>query len=122
MELEAAGAVDEGNIYWPRLGLQPCEGPEHTKATMVRTRELKYVRRLYEKDELYDLRTDPQELHNRIDDPGLRSQLAELKDRMLTFYQDTADVVPHTAAHLAELQRRLTASSGDLCPGGQGRA
>jgi hypothetical protein len=38
---------------------------------MCRTREFKYVRRLYESDELYDLRADPQELSNRVDDLSL---------------------------------------------------
>ena len=62
---------------------------------MCRTKGFKYVRRLYESDELYDLRTDPGELNNRIDDPALAGVLAELKDRLLTFYLETGDVVPH---------------------------
>ena len=52
---------------------------------MCRTRDYKYVRRLYEQDELYDLRADPGELHNRIDDPALADVLAQLKERLLTF-------------------------------------
>ena len=47
------------------------EGPEYGKAAMVRTQTHKYVLRLYEQDELYDLVPDPQELHNRIGDPAL---------------------------------------------------
>ena len=39
--------------------------------------------------------TDPQELDNRVDDPALAGVLAELKDRLLTFYLQTCDVVPH---------------------------
>ncbi len=62
---------------------------------MCRTQDFKYVRRLYEPDELYDLRSDPAELHNRIDDPSLASVLLELKERLLTFYLETSDVVPH---------------------------
>ena len=62
---------------------------------MIRTRDHKYVRRLYESDELYDLRADPGELHNRIADPALAGVLAQLKDRLLTFYLETGDVVPH---------------------------
>lgn len=94
MELESVDNQVPSGLYYPRLKLQRSEGPEHTKATMCRTREYKYVRRLYEPDELYDLREDPRELHNRIDDPTLAPVLAELKDRMLTFYQETCDVVP----------------------------
>jgi len=82
-------------IYWPRLSLQQADGPMHTKAVMCRTHQYKYVRRHYETDELYDLHTDPQELHNRIDDPAMAEVLAQLKDRMLTFFLETGDVVPH---------------------------
>lgn len=90
------GIEDPDNLYWPRVGLQQSEGPEHTKAVMVRTATHKYVRRLYESDELYDLTTDPGELHNRIDDPALGEVRLALKERMLTFFLETGDVVPHT--------------------------
>ena len=93
MEAEANQSPDF--LYWPRLVLQRGEGPQHGKATMCRTKDYKYVRRLYEKDELYDLQADPSELHNRIDDPALAGVKEELKERMLTFYQETCDVVSH---------------------------
>jgi arylsulfatase A-like enzyme len=95
MELESGSSQIPSGLYWPRVNLQTSEGPEHTKATMCRTREWKYVRRLYEQDELYDLTGDPQEMVNRIDDPSLAGVLADLKERLLTHYQETADVVPH---------------------------
>ena len=94
MELESDIDSTPGDLYLPRLYWQRREGPEHTKAVMVRTREYKYVRRLYETDELYDLRQDPQELYNRIDDPALANELAALKERLLTFYLETGDAVP----------------------------
>lgn len=97
MELESVDNQVPSGLYYPRLKMQRSDGPEHTKATMCRTREYKYVRRLYEPDELYDLRADPRELVNRIDDPALTPVLAELKERMLTFYQETADVIPWRA-------------------------
>jgi len=95
MELESETSQAPTGLYWPRVNLQTSEGPEHTKAVMCRTQEYKYVRRLYEPDELYDLRADPGELVNRIDDPALAPVLARLKDCMLTFFLDTGDVVPH---------------------------
>ncbi len=95
MELESASSNDPSGLYWPRSGLQAGEGPEHTKAAMCRTHDFKFVRRLYERDELYDLRADPFERHNRIDDPALAEELSRLKDRLLTWYQETCDVVPH---------------------------
>jgi arylsulfatase A-like enzyme len=93
MELDSQDNQASTGLYWPRVGLQR-RVPEHTKATMCRTHALKYVRRLYEQDELYDLRADPGETTNRIADPALAGDLAALKDRLLTFYQETADTVP----------------------------
>lgn len=95
MELEST-IRDHGMIspYWPRLSLQRSSGPEHTKAAMCRTRDVKYVRRLYERDELYDLRDDPQETVNRIDDPAMAEPRARLSERLLTWYQETCDAVP----------------------------
>ena len=95
MEAESTSSQVTSGLYWPRVGLQTSAGPEHTKAAMCRTHEYKYVRRLYESDELYDLRADPDERHNRIDDPSLAGELARLKDRLLTWYQETCDAVPH---------------------------
>ena len=86
---------DPEGLYWPRVHLQALDGPEPTKAVMCRTAAHKYVRRLYEQDELYDLNADPQELHNRIGDPSLAAVLGELKEHMLSFFLDTGDVVPH---------------------------
>jgi len=83
-----------GGLYWPKSSTQASDGPEPTKAIMCRTKEFKYVRRLYEADELYDLRCDPRELQNRIDDPILAGVAAQLRDRLLTFFLETGDVVP----------------------------
>jgi arylsulfatase A-like enzyme len=94
MELESVSSQTADGAYWPRLSIQRADGPEHGKGTMCRTSRFKYVRRLLERDELYDLRSDPWERENRIDDPGLSDVAAGLRDRMLTFYQETCDVVP----------------------------
>ena len=94
MELESDIDTHPGDLYLPRLYWQRRTGPEHTKAVMVRTRDFKYVRRLYETSELYDLRSDPQELRNRINDPSLAEELRELKERLITFFLETGDVVP----------------------------
>ncbi len=93
-EQESIPDDPEMSLYWPRMHAQTTDPIAHTKATMCRTQRYKYVRRLYEKDELYDLALDPQELVNRIEDPAYVPILLELKERMLTFYQETADVVP----------------------------
>lgn len=82
-------------LYWPRMTAQQSI-PEHGKAVMCRTQTHKYVYRLYEKHELYDLQADPAELHNRIDDPALAHVAESLRNRTLQFMVETADVVPQT--------------------------
>jgi arylsulfatase A-like enzyme len=92
-EYPANEAVD--GLYAPRLRLQLTdEGPYHGKAAMCRTATHKYVMRLYEQDELYDLTADPLEERNVIDDPAYAAERAALKDRLLRWYMETCDVVP----------------------------
>ncbi len=93
-EKESPAYDDPGVLYWPRAQMQKSESGSHSKAAMCRTKTHKYVRRLYERDELYDLRADPGELRNLIDEPDYAPALAQLRDRLLTWYQETCDVVP----------------------------
>lgn len=51
MEKEDNMHVDPESFYWPRVSQQPLEDGRNTKATMCRTRDFKYTRRLYENDE-----------------------------------------------------------------------
>jgi arylsulfatase A-like enzyme len=83
-------------LYYPRIGLQITdEGPPyHTKAAMCRTKDFKYIHRLYEQDELYDLKKDPGEVQNVIDDPAYCEIRTQLRERLLDWYQETCDVVP----------------------------
>jgi arylsulfatase A-like enzyme len=94
MELESKQGSD--GFYWPRISTQQSEGPEHTKAVMVRNKEYKYINRLYENDELYDLKIDPRELNNLINEPEMKDVIACMKERLLRFFMETGDVVPHT--------------------------
>ncbi len=80
--------------YWPRTSLQRSEEAEHSKAIMCRTKDYKFVYRLYERDQLFDLRSDPEERHNRIDDPRLSSVRQQLEQRTLRHLVETADYVP----------------------------
>lgn len=82
------------NEYWART-IEQTQIPQHTKATMIRSGSFKYVRRLYETDELYDLLNDPFERKNVINEPEYKDIIAQLKEKMLTHYQATCDVVPH---------------------------
>lgn len=84
---------DKANEYWPRTSEQE-HMPQHTKAVMIRTSEYKYVKRLYEEDEFYDLTADPNECNNVIQNckPDV---LEQMKERMMQFLIETSDVVPH---------------------------
>jgi arylsulfatase A-like enzyme len=82
-------------LYYPRVHLQHSEGPEHTKAVMCRTKKYKYVYRLYEMHELYDLEFDMREMENRISDPDLVDVKTEMQEKILRFLIETADVVPY---------------------------
>jgi arylsulfatase A-like enzyme len=88
-------AEPEKGLYWPRMQLQQSEDPlYHGKGAMIRTVRYKYVRRLYEQDELYDLESDPKETLNRISDPALAEVRHQLERRLLAWMMETADVVP----------------------------
>jgi hypothetical protein len=60
---------------------------------MIRSREWKYVRRLYDTDELYDLGSDPDEIHNLIDAQSRSYIRDELTAEMATWFVETGDQV-----------------------------
>lgn len=84
---------EKSMLYWARTSVQE-RIPEHTKAVMIRGKHYKYVKRLYEKDEFYDLEKDPKEMENRIDDPTYAPLIDHLQKEMLEFFLRTADNVP----------------------------
>lgn len=81
--------------YWPRLSTQGSEGPEHTKAIMIRMGNYKYTYRLYEKHEFYDLDKDPLELNNSIDHPEYQDQIEKMRSKLLYRIIETGDFVPN---------------------------
>lgn len=93
-ELGGEFTVEPAGLYYCRQKMQVEDWPAHGKAAMCRTLDYKYVRRIDELDELYDLRNDPGEVNNVIDVPAYTDVLVMLKERMLTWYQETCDVVP----------------------------
>lgn len=92
-------AMEKGHgpesTYWPRLDTQSSEGPEHTKACMIRMGNIKYTMRLYEQDELYNLDEDPMELNNLINDSAYKEICLKMKERLLKYYMETTDFVPN---------------------------
>lgn len=87
------GLIKE-NLYYPRLSLQLSDDLYNGKGIMCRTERFKYIRRLYEKDELYDLEKDPKEVHNEIDNLDYQQTVLFMKEWLITHYQETCDVVP----------------------------
>ncbi|HEY65623.1 MAG TPA: sulfatase-like hydrolase/transferase [Caldilineae bacterium] len=58
---------------------------------MVRDRRWKYVWNATAEDELYDLESDPGELHNLAADPAYRDELARLRRRLVAWMEETGD-------------------------------
>jgi arylsulfatase A-like enzyme len=83
------------SVYWPRISVQNEHSESHGKAAMIRTADWKYVRRLYENDELYDLANDPGELRNVAADPQHSGIRRELAARMTRWFMETVDAVPY---------------------------
>lgn len=95
MERESGGSTEPKGLYYPRIKHQITdEKPYHGKAAMCRTKRYKYVQRLYEKDQLYDLEKDPNETNNLIDEASYLDVLQDLRHRMLIWYMETCDYVP----------------------------
>jgi len=84
--------VNPDDHYYPRLSLQAREDGAHGKAVMLRTHAYKYVRRVQEPDEFYDLAKG--EGVNLIGDPAYAGEIAQAKQRMLDWFINTCDIVP----------------------------
>jgi arylsulfatase A-like enzyme len=87
-------ATDKASLYWPRVSWSKDDPAAYGRAVMIRTATHKYILRGGESDELYDLADDPLELRNRVGDPALKAVGANLRERLLAFLWETADVVP----------------------------
>lgn len=88
-----AKGVSPMHPYYPRISTQ-ADDVAHTKAAMIRSKRYKYISRLYEKDEFYDLERDPNELHNLIDEPEYQQEILKMQRKQLEWYQATCDIVP----------------------------
>mgnify|MGYP006304853293 CR=1 FL=1 len=85
--------LDPASPYYPKQELMTLE-PHGLAATMCRTDRWKYVLRMDEADELYDLRDDPNETRNLSQEPDYGDVLARMRRRMLQWYQQTGSVLP----------------------------
>lgn len=79
--------------YWAKMNAE-ADDEAHAKGTMVTDGRYKYVLRLGGRDEFYDLEKDPKEMINRIDCEEYAAKILDLKLQLLSWYQETCDVVP----------------------------
>ncbi|MFX0101989.1 MAG: sulfatase/phosphatase domain-containing protein, partial [Candidatus Hodarchaeota archaeon] len=80
-------------VYYEKTHI-PMDRPELVGRTvMIRSKEWKLVVRNTEgqKEELYDLKNDPGELKNLIDDPNHQDVITGLKEQLARWYLDTSD-------------------------------
>lgn len=82
------------SVMWPRYAAQH-DNAAHAKGAMVRTKDWKYIYRAQGDSELYDLTADPHELHNLIGEERHVPIQAQLQQKLLAWYQETADTVPY---------------------------
>jgi arylsulfatase A-like enzyme len=80
--------------YDLKAGLQQQDPTLAGKAISVRSHDWTYIYRLYESDEFYDRRNDPLEERNLIKDPAHQTTMSEMKDSILAWLVETADVIP----------------------------
>lgn len=66
------------------------------KTTAVRDRSWTYVHRLYEGPELYDRAVDPHERMNLAGRPEVADVEQRMREELLRWYLETADVVPYS--------------------------
>ena len=81
-----------------------CNGVElYYTQRSVMTKEFKYVFNGFDWDELYDLRTDPHEMHNLAGDPAYEGVKRELCRRMWRFAhrEDDTAINPYVTVGLA---------------------
>lgn len=82
------------HIYYPKIHLENTRKELISRTTTMRTRDCKLVLRPDGQSEFYDLRKDPGEEYNLIRDKSYESRRERMKDRMLSWYIRTSDVVP----------------------------
>jgi len=117
---EGANPDDEGRsrdiIYWPRYAAQ-WNDDAHAKGTMIRSDKYKYVYRSNGASEFYDLELDPGETVNLVDKPEYQTVIGQMTASLLSWYQDTFDIVPRTTDERFSRQM-VWEKVKRLCPAG----
>ena len=117
-EYHSAGpdGPDVNFVYWPKMMAQ-TDHEAHAKASMIRSRDYKYVSRITGEDEFYDLKNDPGETVNQIKNPVYASEIASMRIEFMRWMQRTADVVPY-AYDKRFTDEMMWAKVKNICPSG----
>ena len=130
---KAAKINSPGRSYLPALRGKQLDGwrseqiSEYGNARMIRTESHKLILRypfggIRYPDELYDLKADPRETVNRIDDPQMATLVKELTAKVETFFAKYS--VPENDGLAMESQPQSTSASpwlrGIKAPAGKG--
>jgi choline-sulfatase len=96
--------LDETPVAWRDQVHTQCNGVElYYTQRSVMTEEFKYVFNGFDRDELYDLRVDPHEMHNVADEPAYGETLRDMCRRMWQFAhrEDDSAINPYITVGLA---------------------
>jgi len=92
---DEADLVEQADFpYDLKAGLQQEDPTFAGKSISARSQDWTYIYRLYESDEFYDRTHDPLEEHNLINDPTHQTMIRDMKDHILNWMVETADVIP----------------------------
>ena len=85
--IKGDNANSRDSIFAEFHGYEPCL----TSIRMVRTKKWKYVYNPFSIDELYDMESDPHEIHNLAPRIGHKAVLVRMKERMIDWMRSTND-------------------------------
>jgi len=90
-------AGDKNALYYPKNRVAAGHPESMCRTAMARTKEWKLIHRVEGRDELYDLKNDPHELHNLFGDPQVKSEQESLTRLLLDRCIEAWTPVPETA-------------------------
>ena len=94
LEMKQHSTDSKDGGYYQKSRIQTDNPDSVCKSVMVRTHKWKYISRLHDTDELYDMDNDPGELNNLINQPGYSEVQTDLHGELLSWFIRTGDVVP----------------------------
>ena len=90
---DASGLFQNKSTKWNDIAFLRSTSNSQPWLTVV-TDRYKLIYSSLGKPWLYDLKNDPGETNNLIDNVNFNSEIQKLQNKMLSWYQETCDVVP----------------------------